>query len=241
VTLRVVCFFAGLALAGTGALLAREEAMLVEARHVARDGYLARPGTPVSAIRKAYADVAAIRPGDRGELELAIELYGRGGVGGGEMLIARQARVERAAANVARKAPLDAKAWCVLALAHSKTAGLTPPAVDMLRTCYALGPREIGVVNGRLMLVLEFWDALPQDVRNAAMIDVAAALGEPGLGPWMVQRLAYAVAAVAPAREPLVVTLLDTYGENLKPRYEQAVSALRRQAMKRAAVRQERR
>jgi hypothetical protein len=114
---------------------------------------------------------------------------------------------------------------------------MTPAVIDQLRACYALGSREIGIIDGRLMFVWSMWDQLPQDVRNAAMIDVAASLEDPALAPWMANRLAYAVAAVAPSRAALAETLLDTYGEQLKDTYAKAVDSYRRNAATRSATR----
>jgi hypothetical protein len=132
-----------------------------------------------------------------------------------------------------RAAPLDSKSWCILALAQSQELGITPGVIETIRACYAYGPREIGLINGRLMLALGAWDRLPQDIRTAAMIDVATALGNPMLAPWMAKRLAYAVTWIAPGQAPLAETLLDTYGGEFKVKYEEAVSAYRSAAGKR--------
>ncbi len=235
--LRLCCLIAGLALAGAGALMARQELALADARHVARDARPGRTTVPVSRLREAYSALDAVNARGTDQLDIAIKLHGLGETDGTESLIVRHARVYRAAEKLARASPLDARAWCVLALAQSKAIGITPAVVEQIRACYAFGAREIGIIDGRLMFVWSAWDQLPQDVRNAAMIDVAATLEDPALAPWMANRLAYAVATVAPSRAPLAETLLDTYGEQLKVRYEQAVSSYRRVAAARNAAR----
>lgn len=235
--LRLCCLITGLALAGAGALMARQELALTEARHVARNVHSGRLAAPVPRLREAYNALEAATARGTDQLDLAIYLHGLGEKDGRESLIARHARVEHAAEKLARSSPLESRAWCVLALAQSKATGITPAAIQQLRACYALGSREIGIIDGRLMFVWSMWDQLPQDVRNAAMIDVAASLEDPALAPWMANRLAYAVAAVAPSRATLAETLLDTYGEQLKDKYAKAVDSYRRQAASRSATR----
>jgi hypothetical protein len=235
--LRLCCLIAGLALAGAGMLVARQELAITEARHVARNAHPIRLAAPVPRLREAYNALDAANARGTDQLDLAINLHELGETDARESLILRHARVERAAEKLARSSPLDARAWCVLALAQSKATGMTPAVIDQLRACYALGSREIGIIDGRLMFVWSMWDQLPQDVRNAAMIDVAASLEDPTLAPWMANRLAYAVAAVAPSRAALAETLLDTYGEQLKDKYAKAVDSYRRNAATRSATR----
>jgi hypothetical protein len=243
--LRLGCLIAGLALAGWGAGLARQELALMGARQVARITKPVRLDAAMPRLREAYNALDAANAGGTNQLDLAINLHGLGEslgerpseAGGRESLIVRHARVERAAEKLARSSPLDARAWCVLALAHSKATGVTPAVIEQLRACYALGAREIGIIDGRLMLVWSAWDQLPQDVRNAAMIDVAAALEDPALAPWMAARLGYAVATVAPSRAQLAETLLDTYGEQQRATYAKAVDRYQRAAATRTATR----
>jgi hypothetical protein len=235
--LRLCCLIAGLALATAGAVMARQELALTGARNAARNVHPVRIALPMPKVREAYNALEAANARGIDQLELAIYLHELGETNGRESLIVRHARVERAAEMLARSSPLEAKAWCVLALAQSKATGITPAAIRQLRACYALGPREIGIIDGRLMFAWSMWDRLPQDVRNAAMIDVAASLEDPVLAPWMANRLAYAVAAVAPSRATLAETLLDTYGEQLKDKYAKVVESYRRQAATRSVTR----
>jgi hypothetical protein len=235
--LRFFCLMAGLALAGAGALLARQELALADARYVARDARAGRQTAAVPRLRDAYGALDGANAGGGDQLDLAINLHGLSAAEGRESAIVRHARVYRAAEKLARSSPLDARAWCVLALAQSKAIGVTPAVIEQLRACYTLGSREIGVIDGRLMFVWSAWDQLPQDVRNAAMIDVAASLENSALAPWMANRLAYAVATIAPSRAVLAETLLDTYGEQLKARYAQSLDAYRRAAAARSATR----
>ncbi len=235
--LRLCCLIAGLALASAGAVMARQELEITGARSVARNIRPGRDAAPLPKLREAYSALDAANARGSDQLDLAIYLHGLGETDARESLILRHARVERAAEKLARSSPLEAKAWCVLALAQSKATGITPAVIRQLRACYALGSREIGIIDGRLMFVWSMWDQLPQDVRNAAMIDVASSLEDPQLAPWMANRLAYAVANVAPSRAPLAETLLDTYGEQLKEKYAKAVDGYRRQAATRSATR----
>lgn len=228
--LRLCCFIAGLALASAGAMLAREELALADARQAAREARAGRPSGNAPRFRAAYGALDAANARGTDQLDLAIALHGMADADGRDSQIVRHARVFRAAERLAHASPLDARAWCVLALAQSKAIGITPGVIEQIRACYALGSREIGIIDGRMMFVWSAWDQLPQDVRNAAMIDVAASLENPMLAPWMANRLAYAVANVAPERARLAETLLATYGESLKGRYEKAVENYRRSA-----------
>lgn len=234
--LRICCLLTGIALAGAGAFTARQELALVGARQAARDAQHISTMPPVPRMREAYGALDGAEARGADQLDLAIALHGLGEKGG-ESLIVRHARVFRAAEKLAMSSPLDARAWCVLALAQSKAVGITIAVIGQLRACYAYGAREIGIIDGRLMFVWSAWEQLPQDVRNSAMIDVAATLAEPALAPWMANRLAYAVASVAPSRGPLAETLLDTYGEQLKGKYEKAVDSYRRAEAARNATR----
>jgi hypothetical protein len=227
----------GLALAVAGALTARQELALADARGVARLARHAHTAPPEARVREAYGTFDAANAGGIDRLDLAINLHEFGSKSGRESIIVRHARVYRAAERLAQSSPLDARAWCVLALAQSKAIGITPAVVEQLRACYALGGREIGLIDGRLMFVWSAWDQLPQDVRNDAMIDVAATLSDPVLAPWMANRLAYAVAAVAPSRSALAETLLGTYGEQLKVKYAQSLDGYRRAAAARTPMR----
>jgi hypothetical protein len=236
--LRFCCLIAGIALLAGGALMARQELALADARDVARKARHARTAPPEPRLREAFgAFDAANAGGSTDQLDLAINLHELGSTGGRESGIVRHARVYRSAEKLAKSSPLDARAWCVLALAQSKAIGLTPAVIAQLRACYALGSREIGLIDGRLMFAWDVWDELPQDVRNEAMIDVAATLSDTVLAPWMADRLAYAVAVVDPSRRVLAETLLSTYGEQLRNKYQQSIDRYRRLAAARSALR----
>lgn len=204
----------------------------MDARFVARDG---RPGAlkaPGFRVERAYLVLNGLQSfrSDLAELEtdLAIELDRIGFPGGFLPSPLREARVKLSAGRLAQAAPAAADPWCGLALAEAKTSEGSQRAIEgRLRRCFALGPREIRLLEPRIHLALALWEQLPRDVRTAAMLDIATGLKDADFGGWTLERLAYGVAIVAPARESVVLPLIEQYGAEREQQFKNLIASYR--------------
>jgi hypothetical protein len=239
--LRLVCVAAGAVLLWSGVTLARQEGELTAARFAARDG---RPGAlraKGANLERAYLAFANARDsrGDLAEpeLDLAVELD-RAGLPGGFLGGAeREGRIKAAAQRLARSSPVAANAWCTLALVESRTReGSQSFIARALDACYRLGPRDITLVEPRLYLSLALWDTLPKAARTKALVDVAAALQDL-YRDWMVDRLAYGAAVIAPARSELISTFISPYGDAVERRFSEQLMGYRKRFAAAPAIR----
>jgi hypothetical protein len=242
--LRIGCIIAGALVAWFGAALARQEGDLAWARFAARDGRpgsLKAKGADLERAHLAFANAPASREDiAETELDLAVALNRSGFPGGFLAAAEREERIRAAAQRLARASPITANAWCTLALVEAKALERSQSAVEgFLSACYRLGPRDISVVETRLHVALGLWGVLPKAIRLAALEDVAAGLsGE--YRDWMLDRLAYGVAVVAPAREELITSFVAPYGDDVHKRYAALLASYRKQFARASGFRPER-
>jgi hypothetical protein len=126
-------------------------------------------------------------------------------------------------------APLSARAWCLMAYFEARNNGMTSHASSVLQACYEFGPREINVVEGRLMLALATWDQLPPSIQSAALLDIENGLLDAHFANWMAERLGRAVTTIVPQLASLIEEMLDHYGQRVKPTYARIVDHYRSQ------------
>ncbi|WP_156827209.1 hypothetical protein [Hyphomicrobium zavarzinii] len=230
--LRFLFTMIGLLLFISGTSLWQQEAEVTNARFVARDLGQRSFKAESNEIERAYVALASREPSRSDwadpELGLALELDRMGFPPGFVPTPVREHRVRNSAEHLASSSPSAAAAWCVLALSEVKaevpTAGVFE---ERLRSCFVFGPREISVVEMRVHLALATWSKLPKDLKTAALIDVASALQERHTRDWMLDRLAYGVAVIAPAQEATVLSLLDPYGADLEQPFQKQVLSYR--------------
>lgn len=216
----------------SGTSLWQQEAEVSNARFVARDLGQRSFKAESHEIERAYVALASREPSRSDwaepELVLALELDRMGFPPGFVPAPVREHRVRRSAEGFARASPSTAPAWCVLALSEVKAEVSTADLFERrLRSCFVLGPREISVVETRLHLVLAMWSTLSKDLKTAALIDVASALQDRQVRHWMLDRLAYGVAVIAPAQEAAVLSLIGPYGAELEQRFQKQVLSYR--------------
>jgi len=216
----------------SGTSLWQQEAEVVNARFVARDLGQRFFKAESNEIERAYVALASREPSRsdlaEAELGLALELDRIGFPPGFVPAPVREHRVRSAAEGLAHTYPSAAAAWCVLALSEVKTEVSTADLFERrLRACFASGPREMSVVEMRVHLALATWGKLPKELKTAALIDVASALQERHTRGWMLDRLAYGVAVIAPAQEATVLSLLGPYGADLELRFQKQVLSYR--------------
>lgn len=231
--LRILALLLGSYLACFGIVLADDERGLVESRLVARDGLPGRLRSSDFAVDDAYRALASASPrGDSLELEaaLALELdrrqFPKAFVDSG----VREDRVAHAFDRMARAVPVSADAWCMRALHNARMHAPDWRAVEAnLRACYELGPREIRLFESRVLLSFAAWDELPKDLRRRALTDAAVGLADAHFRGWMLERLAYGAAIIAPAKEPVFRVLIEPHGDELVKRFQSRIIAFRKQ------------
>ncbi|MFN0220015.1 MAG: hypothetical protein ACKVP4_14525 [Hyphomicrobium sp.] len=204
------------ALLYAGAVLTRQETDLVDARLATRPSELGGDQIRLERAADKLAHVENPRSDVRGlvlDLSLALERTALSGSEG-----RTRDRVLASANNLVEVAPLDPRPWCLRAIAEAQTSGATNRMIDWLRTCYAYGRRTLSVVETRVLLGVTQWRFLPQDLRNAVLIDASAALSDPQLDDWMANVLAYAV-RLAPAQSKLAGSLIEQYAPSQAPNY----------------------
>jgi hypothetical protein len=135
--------------------------------------------------------------------------------------------IDALAVAIVSRAPLNGKAWCILAISEMRRNGVVPVAIERLRTCYRFAPFEAAITGWRLSLALASWDELPADLQISAMAEVALHLRTPSLRPRILQQLAFATAALAPEREALASSLVGLHGGEVKKQFDQALSQTR--------------
>ncbi|MGQ0456075.1 MAG: hypothetical protein ACT4OU_03315 [Hyphomicrobium sp.] len=226
--LKATIVLGGVLLVIAGALLAQQEIRLVDARYATRQSEIAAGGDGLEDALKAL-DAEGFERADtlRLTLQASLALEARATTTP-ERQSARQ-RVLAAAAALAKAAPMDARPWCIRALAEAQSSNATAQVIEQTRSCYRYGRRSVDVIEIRVLLILSLWDSAPQDLRNAALIDVAAALSDPELDDWMVAILASAV-TISPARADLAENMIGQYANPLLARYAQLRDQMRSEA-----------
>lgn len=231
--LRVIGLCLGVCLAWLGGSLAWQEGNLVEARRVARDGLPGRLTAQDYDLEEAYRRFALVSSRTdllELETELALELdrrsYPKAFLGSG----LREERIYASFVRLARAAPGVADAWCMLALAEARRLAEASDLVnERLRACYALASREVKLFETRLHLSLAIWDRLPMDLRRRALTDAARGLQDRHFGGWMLEKLAYGVAVIAPDKEAVLLPLIEPYGSEAVQRFKTRIIAYRKQ------------
>jgi len=219
---RVIAVLVGAALAFSGVSLALEKARVFDARLVSRDAGArdagARRGggageraeaawTATDEAAGRRTDVAALRLELAGFAEAKAPRDGPAG-GRGDALL-------DAASRLAALSPARGEAWCALAGRGLSLRGFDARTARQLELCHRVAPREIGLVEGRMLLAMIAWPLLSPPLRSLALADIANALGDGGYANWMADRLAYASVAVAPERRDLAEAMARQYGERV--------------------------
>jgi TPR repeat protein len=75
-----------------------------------------------------------------------------------------------------KRNPADGQLWLELALLEAAKDGGTQQLLGALEASYKLAPREGWIARDRLLLALQLWPELPQELKDLAVYDV--------LGPW---------------------------------------------------------
>jgi hypothetical protein len=231
--LRIIFIVFGCWLAISGSSLWQQEVGVVNARFIARDLGQRSFKAENAQIDKAYVSFASKNTlrSDWAEPEigLALELDRIGYPPGFVPSPIRENRARMSAERLARASPTAASAWCVLALSEVRASVTTEGLFQKrFRSCFVLGRREIALVETRVHLALAIWGNLPRDLKTSAMLDVASALQERHTRSWMLDRLAYGVAVVAPAQEATALSLISPYGIDTEQRFQKQVLAYRK-------------
>lgn len=217
--------------AGTG--LARQEMAVIDARFVARDGRPRALKAPEAKIEQAFLELSARRTlrSDwlEAQIDLASELDRIGFPRGFVPSPLREQRVRSSAEDLGRASPMTADAWCLMALSEAKAPASPGTRFEaLLRACYAFGPREISLVETRLHLALAVWEALPKDLKTVALVDIASALQDHRVRSWMLDRLAYGIAVIAPMRQDIALALVSPYGAEREQRFLKQILSYRK-------------
>lgn len=231
--LRIIFIVFGCWLAISGSSLWQQEVGVVNARFIARDlgqRFFKAKNTQINTAYVSFASKNTARSDwAEPELGLALELDRMGFPPGFVPSPVRENRARMSAGRLARASPSAASAWCVLALSEVRASVTTEGLFEKrFRSCFALGRREISLVETRVHLALATWTTLPKDLKTAALLDVASALQERHTRNWMLDRLAYGVAVVAPAQEATALSLISPYGADMEQRFQKQVLSHRK-------------
>ena len=136
-------------------------------------------------------------------------------------------RITALAERLASLSPLDAYAWCILAISDARADGMTDRAAQRLRACFKFAPYEDWIAGWRISLALGSWHDLPQDLRLTAMTEIARRLAKPELQMRTAQHLAYVVSTIAPQQSSLVLSLIALSSEPVKAQFQRTLKTFR--------------
>lgn len=231
--LRLLFIVSGSWLAISGSCLWQQEAGVVNARFIARNlgqRFFKAENTQIDKAYVSFASKSTVRSNwAEPELGLALELDRMEFPPGFVPSPVRENRARMSAERLARASPSAASAWCVLALSEVRASVTTEGLFEKrFRSCFALGRREIALVETRVHLALATWTTIPKDLKTGALLDVASALQERHTRNWILDRLAYGVAVIAPAQEATALSLISPYGSDMEQRFQKQVLAYRK-------------
>ena len=132
-------------------------------------------------------------------------------------------RITALAETLVSLSPLDAYAWCILAISDARTHGLTDRAAQRLRACFKFAPFEDWIADWRISLALASWHDLPRDLRLLALTEIARRLAKPELQMRTAQHLAYVVSTIAPQQSSLVLSLIALSSEPVKTQFQRTL------------------